>query len=74
LECFLVRIPGPKGGPSVAFFYEIRSTDNTALKRDGGFPTQDAANCRTRRRYTLMDLKFLAREMPSVAVQALISS
>jgi hypothetical protein len=27
----------------VAFFYEIRSADNTVLKRDGGFATQDAA-------------------------------
>jgi hypothetical protein len=25
------------------FFYEIRSSDNSALKRDGGFPTQDGA-------------------------------
>jgi hypothetical protein len=27
----------------VAWFYEIRSADNTVLKRDGGFATQDAA-------------------------------
>jgi len=27
----------------MAFFYEIRSSDNTLLKRDGGFATQDAA-------------------------------
>jgi hypothetical protein len=27
----------------VAYFYEIRSADNAVLKRDGGFPTQDAA-------------------------------
>jgi hypothetical protein len=27
----------------MAYFYEIRSTDNIVLKRDGGFPTQDAA-------------------------------
>jgi hypothetical protein len=27
----------------VAYFYEIRSSDNTLLKRDGGFATQDAA-------------------------------
>ena len=27
----------------MAFFYEIRSSDNTVLKRDGGFATQDAA-------------------------------
>ena len=27
----------------MSFFYEIRSADNTLLKRDGGFPTQDAA-------------------------------
>jgi hypothetical protein len=27
----------------MAYFYEIRSSNNTLLKRDGGFPTQDAA-------------------------------
>ena len=27
----------------MAFFYEIRSADNTVLKRDGGFDTRDAA-------------------------------
>jgi hypothetical protein len=27
----------------MAWFYEIRSSNNTLLKRDGGFPTQDAA-------------------------------
>jgi hypothetical protein len=27
----------------MAWFYEIRSSNNTVLKRDGGFPTQDAA-------------------------------
>jgi hypothetical protein len=27
----------------MAFFYEIRSADNTVLKRDGGFPSQEAA-------------------------------
>ena len=27
----------------MAWFYEIRSADNTVLKRDGGFPTLDAA-------------------------------
>jgi hypothetical protein len=27
----------------MSWFYEIRSADNTLLKRDGGFPTQDAA-------------------------------
>jgi hypothetical protein len=27
----------------MAYFYEIRSSDNTVLKRDGGFATQDAA-------------------------------
>ncbi len=27
----------------MAFFYEIRSANNTVLKRDGGFATQDAA-------------------------------
>ena len=27
----------------MAFFYEIRSSNNTVLKRDGGFATQDAA-------------------------------
>jgi len=32
----------------LAFFYEIRSADNTVLKRDGGFPTQDAAKIAAR--------------------------
>jgi hypothetical protein len=27
----------------MAYFYEIRSADNTVLKRDGGYATQDAA-------------------------------
>jgi len=27
----------------MAWFYEIRSSTNTVLKRDGGFATQDAA-------------------------------
>ena len=27
----------------MSFFYEIRSTTDTVLKRDGGFTTQDAA-------------------------------
>jgi hypothetical protein len=27
----------------MAYFYEIRSSTNAVLKRDGGFPTQDAA-------------------------------
>lgn len=27
----------------MAWFYEIRSTNNTMLKRDGGFPTRDTA-------------------------------
>jgi len=27
----------------MAFFYEIRSANNTVLKRDGGFASQDAA-------------------------------
>ena len=27
----------------MSFFYEIRSADDTLLKRDGGFATQDAA-------------------------------
>ncbi len=27
----------------MSFFYEIRSADDTVLKRDGGFATQDAA-------------------------------
>ena len=27
----------------MAWFYNIRRSNNTALKRDGGFPTQDAA-------------------------------
>ena len=27
----------------MALFYEMRGSDNTVLKRDGGFATQDAA-------------------------------
>jgi hypothetical protein len=27
----------------MSYFYEIRSSNNTVLKRDGGFGTQDAA-------------------------------
>jgi hypothetical protein len=27
----------------MAYFYEIRNADNTLLKRDGGFASQDAA-------------------------------
>lgn len=27
----------------MAYFYEIRSADNTVLKRDGGFPDREAA-------------------------------
>jgi hypothetical protein len=33
----------------MSWLFEIRSANNTVLKRNGGFPTQDAANCRTRR-------------------------
>jgi hypothetical protein len=32
-----------KEDASMAWFYEIRSSNNAVLKRDGGFPTQDAA-------------------------------
>jgi hypothetical protein len=32
-----------KEDASMAWFYEIRSSDNAVLKRDGGFPTQNAA-------------------------------
>ena len=32
----------------MSFFYEIRSPDNTVLKRDGGFASQDAAKMATR--------------------------
>ena len=38
----------PKGRPRAAFFYEIRSADNTVLKRDGGFASQDAAKMAAR--------------------------
>jgi hypothetical protein len=27
----------------MAWFYEIRTSNNAVLKRDGGFPSQDAA-------------------------------
>ena len=32
----------------MAFFYEIRSSTNTLLKRDGGFASQDAAKMAAR--------------------------
>jgi hypothetical protein len=38
-----LRISGRKDQTPIAFFYEIRSSNNAMLKRDGGFPTQDAA-------------------------------
>ena len=30
-------------GEKMSWFYEIRGSNNTLLKRDGGFATQDAA-------------------------------
>ena len=41
-------IGGPKGATSMTFFYEIRSADNTVLKRDGVFASQDAAKIAAR--------------------------
>jgi hypothetical protein len=32
----------------MSFFYEIRSADNTLLKRNGGFASQDAAKMAAR--------------------------
>jgi hypothetical protein len=32
----------------MSFFYEIRSADNTVLKRDGGFASQNAAKMAAR--------------------------
>jgi hypothetical protein len=32
----------------MSYFYEIRSSNNTLLKRDGGFPTVDAAKVAAR--------------------------
>jgi hypothetical protein len=32
----------------LSFFYEIRSTTDTVLKRDGGFASQDAAKMAAR--------------------------
>jgi hypothetical protein len=40
----LVPIELWKGPTSMAWFYEIRSSNNAVLKRDGGFATQGAAN------------------------------
>ena len=34
---------GERDEASMAWFYEIRNSNNAVLKRDGGFPTQDAA-------------------------------
>jgi hypothetical protein len=33
----------PKGATPMSWFYEIRSSDNAVLKRDGGFAAQDSA-------------------------------
>jgi hypothetical protein len=38
-----VPIAEPKGASPMAWFYEIRSSNNAVLKRDGGFASQDAA-------------------------------
>jgi hypothetical protein len=38
-----IRAARPKGPPTVSFFYEIRSSTNTVLKRDGGFADVEAA-------------------------------
>jgi hypothetical protein len=43
-----IASPKPKGAPSMTWFYEIRSSTNAVLKRDGGFPTQDAAKIAAR--------------------------
>jgi len=40
IECFSVLC---ENNTPIAFFYEIRSPDNTVLKRDGGFPDREAA-------------------------------
>ena len=32
----------------MSFFYEIRSADNTVLKRDGGYPDREAATVAAR--------------------------
>lgn len=32
----------------MSFFYEVRSSDNTVLKRDGGFATVDAVKAAAR--------------------------
>jgi hypothetical protein len=42
--------------PSLAFFYEIRSADNTVLKRNGGFASQDAAKMAAREDATIMSI------------------
>jgi hypothetical protein len=38
-----VQVAKPEGAKIMAWFYEIRSSNNAVLKRDGGFATQDAA-------------------------------
>jgi hypothetical protein len=42
------RTSARKEHPSMSFFYEIRGADNTVLKRDGGFASQDAAKMAAR--------------------------
>jgi hypothetical protein len=39
---------GPKEVTSMSWFYEIRSSTNAVLKRDGGFASQDAAKMAAR--------------------------
>jgi hypothetical protein len=44
----------------MSYFYEIRSADNTVLKRDGGFASQDAAKMAARE--DAKKLKYAARQ------------
>jgi hypothetical protein len=38
-----LRTSGRKEPTSISFFYEIRTPDNSVLKRNGGFPDREAA-------------------------------
>lgn len=48
----------------MAFFYEIRTSNNAVLKRDGGFPTQDAA--KTAGREDAKNMKNMRQDRPDV--------
>ncbi|HVA94170.1 MAG TPA: hypothetical protein VNI36_04630 [Candidatus Dormibacteraeota bacterium] len=45
---FNFQMARAKRSTAMSFFYEIRSSNNAVLKRDGGFASQDAAKMAAR--------------------------